>query len=89
MRLIVPITTGNEKYANLFWMTRIQADSANGLQHDSYADASQIQSASVKRFSQQLGVIQSQRVLEKIAASIGLSVGHPPRKSSKSRRKRK
>ncbi len=85
MRIVVPITTGQAKYNNLAWLIRINADSANGLDHDSFADASQAQPASIKRFVEQMGVIQSQALLDKISAAIALCVGYTP----KNRRKRR
>ena len=86
MRIIIPITTGRDNYDNLFWMTRIPSDSANGLDHDSFADASQIQAVSLKRFSEQTGVIQSQELLDKMAAAIVLSVGYSPGNRKRKRR---
>ena len=84
MRIIVPITTGQEKYVNLAWMVRILADSANGLDNDSFADASQVQPASLKRFVDRKGLLQSQSVLDNISEAVALCVGYDP-----SRRKRR
>ena len=84
MRIIVPITTGQEKYVNLAWMVRILADSANGLDNDSFADASQVQPASLKRFVDRKGLLQSQSVLDKNSEAVALCVGYDP-----SRRKRR
>lgn len=86
MRILVPITSGQEKFNNLAWMVRINRDSANGLEHDSFADTSQVQPASLKRFVEKMGVVQSHDILDKVAAAIAISVGYS-QKSSKKRRK--
>ena len=86
MRILVPITTGRENYDNLAWMIRVNADSANSLDHDSFADASQVQPASLKRFVELMGFIHSQILLDRIAAAIALCVGYSP-KSRRSKRK--
>ncbi len=78
MRILVPITSGHENFNNLAWMVRINKDSANGLDHDSFADASQVQPASIKRFIEKMGVVQSNDLLNRIAAAIALSVGYNP-----------
>lgn len=78
MRILVPITSGQENFNNLAWMVRINKDSANGLDHDSFADASQVQPASLKRFVEKMGVVQSHDLLDKVAAAIALSVGYSP-----------
>ena len=86
MRIVVPITTGHERFENLFWMTRIRADSANGLEHDSFADVSQIQSVSLKRFIERTGVVESQESLDKISAAIAFSVGYSHKKRKRKRK---
>ena len=86
MRIVVPITTGDEKFDNLFWMTRIRADSTNRLDHDSFADASQIQAVSLKRFGEQMGFIESQTQLDMISAAISLCIGYSPRKRKRNRK---
>lgn len=86
LRIVVPITTGHENYANLAWMISVKADSANSLDHDSYADASQVQPASMKRFVNKLGTVQDSKVMNQIAAAVALCVGHS-NKQSRGRRK--
>lgn len=83
MRIVVPITTGEEKYNTVFWMTRIRADSTNRLDHDSFADASQMQAVSLKRFTEQMGVIESQKQLDLVSAAIALCIGYSKRRSAK------
>ena len=86
MRIVVPITTGRESHENLFWMIRIRADTSNSFDHDSFVDASQIQGVSVLRFGEQIGVLESQKQLEKIAAAIALCVGYSPQNRKRKRK---
>ena len=76
LRMVVPITSGNAGFRNLFWMVEIEADSSNGLSHDSFADAFQFKSVSVDRFHSQLGEIRSQDLLHEIASAIALCIGY-------------
>lgn len=86
MRIVVPITTGNERFEHLFWMIKIRKDSTNGLENDSFVDAAQIQAVSLKRFTSQVGALRLQAQLEKVADAIALCIGHG---TSKKKRKRK
>lgn len=76
LRMVVPITTGNAGFRNLFWMVEIYADSSNGLCHTSFADTFQFKSVSVDRFITQLGEITSQDLLHEIASAIALCIGY-------------
>ena len=76
LRMVVPITTGNAGFRNLFWMVEIAADSGNGLSHASFADAFQFKSVSVDRFLVRLGEIRSQKLLHDIASAIVLCIGY-------------
>jgi len=76
LRMVVPITTGNAGFRNLFWMVEIAADSSNGLSHASFADAFQFKSVSVDRFLTHLGEIKSQDLLHEIASAIALCIGY-------------
>lgn len=86
MRIVVPITTGDDRHEHLFWMTRIRRDSTNGLEHDSFADASQIQAVSLKRFTSQVGALRLPAQLDYVADAIALCIGHG---KSKNKRRRK
>lgn len=74
--LLYQLLHGEEKYNTVFWMTRIRADSTNRLDHDSFADASQMQAVSLKRFTEQMGVIESQKQLDLVSAAIALCIGY-------------
>jgi len=86
MRIVVPITTGDERYEYLFWMTRIRKDSTNGLEHDSFADASQIQAVSLKRFTSQVGALRLPAQLDSVADAIALCIGQGKNKKKRRRK---
>ncbi|MCE2473027.1 MAG: type II toxin-antitoxin system PemK/MazF family toxin [Anaerolineae bacterium] len=86
MRIVVPITTGDERFEHLFWMTRIRRDSTNGLENDSFADASQIQAVSLRRFSSQVGALRLPAQIDSVADAIALCIGQG---KNKKKRKRK
>jgi len=72
-KLVVPLTTWQERFANAQWMVKISADDVNGLDHDSAADALQLRCVSYERFATKLGVIQAS-VLDEIATAIAIVV---------------
>ena len=55
LRVIVPITAWQERYAVAPWMVRLDPDSENGLDKPSAADALQVRSVSHVRFVRRLG----------------------------------
>lgn len=82
LHIVVPITTGSANFNNYFWMVAIPATTANGLGHDSFADAFQIKSISVNRFVDKRGLLTSIQ-LDEISAAIVLCIGYkPPRSKS-------
>ena len=72
-KLVVPLTTWQERFSNAQWMVRIVADDSNGLDHDSAADALQLRCVSYERFITKLGVIQAS-VLDEIATAIAIVI---------------
>ena len=76
LRMVVPITTGNLGFRKLFWMVEILADSKNGLDHDSYADAFQFKSVSTDRFINRTGFIADPTKINDIASAIVLCIGY-------------
>jgi mRNA interferase MazF len=72
-KLVVPLTTWQEKFSNAQWMVKIVADTNNGLDHDSAADALQLRCVSYERFIAKLGVIQAY-VLNEIATAIAIVI---------------
>ncbi len=72
-KLVVPLTTWQEKFSNAQWMVRTVADANNDLDHDSAADALQLRCVSYERFITKLGVIQA-LVLDEIATAIAIVI---------------
>jgi mRNA interferase MazF len=72
----VPITDWKPQYAAYIWFVVIPADSTNSLAKESGADAFQVKSLSLARFSRRLGSARPAQV-EAVASAIGLCVGAP------------
>ena len=68
--ILVPVTTGREEFEFYPWMVRILATDKNGLDHDSWADAFQITSASEKRFTDKLGTLEESSMSEIVGAIL-------------------
>jgi mRNA interferase MazF len=77
LHIIVPITTGDPRFHQYFWMIAIPVSTTNGLDHDSFADAFQVKSVSVNRFVSKRGILTRSQ-LDEIAAGIALCVGYAP-----------
>lgn len=60
LRVIVPITVWQERYAVAPWMVRLAPDPENGLDKPLAADAFQVRSVSHIRFVRRLGSISVQ-----------------------------
>src|SRR4030042_6000563 len=70
-KLVVPLTSWQEKFASAQWMVKITADGSNGLERDSAADALQLRCVSYERFVSKLGAVPAQ-VLDEITAAIAI-----------------
>jgi mRNA interferase MazF len=79
LHIVVPITTGNPNFNKFLWMMPIGADSQNGLDHDSFADAFQVKSVAYQRFIKHRGAL-SQPQLDELAAIIAFCIGYKPPK---------
>ena len=55
LKVIVPVTEWNERYAAAPWLVRLLPDNDNGLDKPSAADAFQVRSVSQQRFARRLG----------------------------------
>ena len=73
MKVVVPFTTWQDKFSHTPWLVRIEATAENGLDHVSAADALQIRSADLMRFTKKLGGLSADH-LEEIAAAIAAVV---------------
>ncbi len=72
-KLVVPLTSWQERFALSEWMIKIAANEANGLDRDSAADVLQLRCVSYGRFVTKLGMVQLP-VLDEIAAAIAIVV---------------
>ena len=70
-KIVVPVTSWQDKYADLRWMVKIPADERNGLERDSAADALQIRCVSYERFVSRLGILHA-TTLDDIAATVAI-----------------
>jgi mRNA interferase MazF len=75
LRILVPITDWQARYAPFVWMVPLPASRANGLARDSAADTFQVKSVSTDRFVQRLGFLSDEE-MESIAAGVAMCVGY-------------
>lgn len=72
-RLVVPLTTWQQKFESSQWMVKIPAEAGNGLHHDSAADALQLRCVSLERFASRLGTVPAP-ILDEITAAIAIVI---------------
>lgn len=72
-KLVVPLTGWQEKFSVSDWMVKIVADTSNGLDHDSAADALQLRCVSFERFAKKLGTVPPS-VLNEITTAIAIVI---------------
>lgn len=75
LRVVVPLTSWQEKFSTKPWMIFVARRKENGLENDCAADVFQLQSASLERFRGRLGTLAPEE-LRDVAAAIALVVGH-------------
>ncbi|MBX3410809.1 MAG: type II toxin-antitoxin system PemK/MazF family toxin [Phycisphaeraceae bacterium] len=76
LRIVVPVTEWDPKWATVPWLVYLKATSRNGLTKDSAADAFQVKSLSLQRFVKKMGVLTADE-MEQVAAAVALCVGAP------------
>ena len=75
LRVIVPLTTWQDRYASAAWMVRIDPAQSNGLSKPSAADAFQIRSVAQERFVSCIGHVSEQNladILKAIRTVVGV-----------------
>lgn len=72
-RLVAPITTWRDSYADKLWLVRISPDGMNGLSQNSAVDTLQIRGVDIGRFIEHIGRVTS-TILEEISAAIAIIV---------------
>ena len=73
IKLVVPLTSWQEKFSLCQWMVKIVADGNNHLERDSAADALQLRCVSFERFNSRLGTVPN-LVLDEITASVAIVI---------------
>ncbi len=74
LRIVVPVTGWNIKYATVPWLIYLKATKRNGLDKESAADCFQVKSVALARFVSKLGDVRADEI-EEISAAIALCVG--------------
>lgn len=68
IRLVVPITSWKDSFANITWIVQITPSPENGLAKISAANPLQTRSVSIERFSEKLGVLEVATIEEIVLA---------------------
>lgn len=77
MRVVIPLTSWQDKFGTQINKVRIKANKTNGLRNDSAADFLQIRAVALVRLKSQLGRL-APAVLEELAAGIAVAVDYRP-----------
>ena len=77
LRVVVPLTGWNERYAASAWLVRVDPSPGNGLTKPSAADAFQVRGAALERFGERLGTLPD-AVVTRIVAAVALTLGYHP-----------
>ncbi len=64
LKVIVPLTAWQDRYAVAPWFVRLEPNAENGLEKPSAADAFQVRSVSQQRFVRRLGKISDTAMQE-------------------------
>lgn len=70
LRIIVPITTWQEKFATRPFMVSIPATPKNGLARDSAGNVLQVRSVSTERFVSRIGKLEDDQLKELLAGLV-------------------
>lgn len=77
MRIVVPLTTWQPRFANQLNKVFVNASAANGLSADSAADFLQVRAVSVDRLRNKIGRLDA-AVSDDIAAGIAIASEYRP-----------
>ena len=69
LRVVVPLTSWQQRFQDSDWLIRLDPDSANGLEKPSASDTFQVRSISSQRFVRCLGRL-SEGDMERIAGGL-------------------
>ncbi len=73
LKIIIPLTSWDERFTNAPWHVRINPTQQNGLKIESSADTFQVRSISEKRLVKQIGTLVPD-VLVKINKALSISL---------------
>lgn len=77
VRLVVPVTTWQDRFTNRPNLVRLDASKQNGLNNASAGDVLQLRCLSLERFSQRLGRLEAD-LLEELAAAAVVVIDYYP-----------
>lgn len=77
MRIIVPLTSWQSRFAAQANKIEVRATPTNGLRTTSAADVLQVRAVAVERLTHQIGVIEAQH-LRAVSTAIAVAVGYRP-----------
>ncbi|WP_008313238.1 type II toxin-antitoxin system PemK/MazF family toxin [Leptolyngbya sp. PCC 6406] len=70
LRIVIPITTWQDKFDRRPFMVKLPATENNGLAKDSAANVLQVRSLSTQRFTQRLGKLEPDLIQEILAGLL-------------------
>ncbi len=74
LRIVVPITGWDPKWATVPWLVYLKPTTRNGLDKESAADCFQVKSLALSRFVSRVGVLTADEV-DQISAAVAICVG--------------
>jgi mRNA interferase MazF len=77
VRIVVPLTSWQAKFANQLNKVLVPHTSQNGLANDSAADFLQVRCVALERFLHKLGTLEAS-VLDEIVAGVTIAVDYQP-----------
>ena len=77
VRLVVPLTTWRDEYADGLNKLPVPATDQNGLPEDSAADFLQVRSVATERFIERVGVLEADQV-EEVVAGVVIAIDYAP-----------
>lgn len=76
-RIVIPITSWQERFEQQLNKVKIPATSRNGLNNDSAADVLQVRCVALARFVNRLGVAET-AILKHVAAGVVVAIDYTP-----------
>ncbi|GAB4333647.1 MAG: hypothetical protein Kow0010_20260 [Dehalococcoidia bacterium] len=77
MRIVVPLTSWQDRFRSMLNKVEVKANAANGLTNDSAADFLQVRAVAVERLTQRIGRLDA-ALVEELAAGVAIAVDYRP-----------